>query len=153
VVLDDLQWGDPLTVSTLDDALRRQAGAPLLVLGLARPEVHEAFPRLWQGHKGQGIVLRGLGREACERLIREVLGGDAPGSMIDRAFDQSAGNARYREELIRAVAEGKGEEQSETVVAMLQARIGRLPAGSRHALLAASVFGQVFWSGGVARVL
>jgi hypothetical protein len=153
VVLDDLQWGDALTVSTLDGALREQVAAPLFALALARPEVHEAFPRLWHGHKMQEIALRGLGRKACERLIREVLGKDVPAAVLDRAVEQSTGNALFLEELIRTIAEEKGEEQPETVVAMLQARMGRLPAGPRRALQAASVFGQTFWAGGVAQVL
>src|SRR5262249_40519231 len=113
----------------------------------ARPEVHEVFPRLWAGHKVQEIALRGLSRRACERLIREVLGKDVPGAAVDRAIEQSAGNALFLEEMIRAIAEGKAEEQPETVVAMLQARIGRLPAGPRRTLEAASVFGQTFWDG------
>ena len=152
-VLDDLHWGDALTVSALDDALREQAGAPLFVLALARPEVHEAFPGLWHGNKVQEIVLRGLGRKACERLIRDVLGKDVPAAALDRAIDHSAGNALFLEEMIRALAEGKGDEQPETVLAMLQARIGRLDAGPRRALQAASVLGRTFWGGGVARVL
>src|SRR5262249_46120174 len=95
----------------------------------------------------------GLSRKACERLIREVLGKDVPAAAVDRAVEQSAGNALFLEEMIRAIAEGKGEEQPETVVAMLQARMGRLPAGPRRAFQAASVLGQAFWSGGVARIL
>src|SRR5262249_33632869 len=147
VVLDDLQWGDALTVSVLDAALGEQAGAPFLVLALARPEVHEAFPKLWHGHKVQPIALRGLSRKACERLIREVLGKDVPAAAVDRAIEQSAGNALFLEELIRSIAERKADEEPETVVAMLQARIGRLPAGPRRTLEAASVFGQTFWDG------
>src|SRR5262249_2117705 len=95
VVLDDLQWGDALTVSVLATAPAEQAGAPLFVLALARPEVHEAFPRLWSGHKLQQIPLRGLSRKACERLIREVLGKDVPAAVLDRVIEQSAGNALF----------------------------------------------------------
>src|SRR5262249_14358750 len=80
-------------------------------------------------------------------------GEDVPRALLDRVIEQSAGNALFLEEMIRALAEGKGEEQPETVVAMLQARMGRLAAGPRRALQAASVFGQTFWSGGVARIL
>jgi len=105
VMLDDLHWGDALTVSVIDEALREQTGGPLFVLGLGRPEVHEAFPKLWHGHKVQEIVLRGLSRKACERLIREVLGKDVPAAARDRIIDQSAGNALFLEELIRSIAE------------------------------------------------
>ena len=153
VVLDNLQWGDALTVSVMDEVLRSHAGMPFFVLALARPEVHEAFPKLWHGHKLQEMVLRGLSRKACERLIQEVLGKDVPRVAVDRAIDQSAGNALFLEELIRSIAEGQAEGAPDTVVAMLQARIGRLPAGPRRALLAASVFGQTFSSGGVAAIL
>ncbi|HRI55352.1 MAG TPA: hypothetical protein PLW65_34700, partial [Pseudomonadota bacterium] len=57
------------------------------------------------------------------------------------------------EELIRATAEGKTDSRAETVVAMLQARIGQLEAGPRRVVRAAAVFGQTFWRGGVARLL
>ena len=63
--------------------------------------------------------------------------------------DRAAGNAFYLEELIRSVAEGKGDRLPETVVAMAQARIESLELASRASVLrAASIFGQVFWRGG-----
>src|SRR5262249_19236142 len=46
-VLEDLHWGDAATVRLLDAALRELEDKPLFVLALARPEVHELFPRLW----------------------------------------------------------------------------------------------------------
>lgn len=153
VCLDDLQWGDELTVSVLDEALREQAGAPLFVLAFARPELHEVFPKLWQKHKIQEIALKGLSKKACERLIQQVLGKDVPADAVARSVEQSAGNALFLEELIRSIAERKSHEQSETVVAMLQARMGRLDAGPRRVLRAASIFGQTCWQGGVAAIL
>lgn len=153
LVLDDLQWSDELTVSVLDEALRAQAGARLFVLVFARPEVHEVFPKLWPSHRVQEILLKGLSKKACERLIVQVLGKDVPAHAVARAVEHSAGNALLLEELIRSIAEGKPEAQSETVVAMLQARLGRLDANLRRAVRAASVFGQTFWRGGVAALL
>src|SRR5262245_20471765 len=52
------------------------------------------------------------------------------------------GAALVLEELIRAAAEGQIDRRPDTVIAMLQARIGHLPAGARRAVLAASIFGQ-----------
>jgi predicted ATPase len=66
---------------------------------------------------------------------------------------QSAGNPLYLEELIRAAAEHKTKELPETVAAMIQSRIGRLPAGTRKTLRAASVFGETFWENGVRSLL
>jgi eukaryotic-like serine/threonine-protein kinase len=65
---------------------------------------------------------------------------------------RAAGNALYLEELIRA-AEARREDVPETVLAMLQARIGLLSATARRALRAASVFGEVFPVAGVQALL
>ena len=46
-----------------------------------------------------------------------------------------------------ANAAGKGAELPPTVIAMLQARLSRLPPGVRQVLQAASLFGQTFWQG------
>ncbi|HLM72572.1 MAG TPA: hypothetical protein VK459_07770, partial [Polyangiaceae bacterium] len=153
LVLDDLQWSDELTVSILDEAMREQAGAPLFILALARPEVSDVFPRLWSSHRLQKTPLKGLSKKACERLIQQVLGKDVPPNVVDRAVEQSGGNALFLEELIRLIAEGKSAEQPETVLAMLQARLGRLDPAVRGAVRAAAVFGQTFWLGGVAALL
>ena len=51
------------------------------------------------------------------------------------------------------MAEGKGETLPETVLAMVEARLEALAPEARRVLRAASVFGQVFWRGGVAALL
>ncbi len=153
LVLDDLQWGDALSIALINDALRSPSNAPLFVLAMTRPEVKDQFPNLWQGHQLQEITLKGLSKRACERLVKQVLGTQISRELAARLLSQSEGNALYLEELIRAAAEGKLDEQPATVVAMLQARISRLDVGPRRALLAASLFGQIFWEGGVAAVL
>ena len=153
LVVDDLQWADALSVSLIDEALHERKGSPLCVLALARPEVHQTIPGLWQAHKPQEIQLKALARKPCERLIQQVLGKQVPPEVMARIVDQAAGNALFLEELIRAVAEGKTDSQADTVVAMLQVRIGRFEPTSRRALQAAAVFGQTFWLGGVAMIL
>ncbi len=47
----------------------------------------------------------------------------------------------------------RGSALPETVLAMVQARLEGLDAGVRRILRAASVFGQVFWAGGVSALL
>lgn len=114
------------------------------------------IPYLWKRHQPQEIVLKGLSKKACERLVQQVLGREVPAEAVARLVDQAAGNALYLEELIRGLAEGAhngAAEAPQTVVAMLQARIGALAAGSRRAIRAAAIFGQTFWLGGVAALL
>lgn len=153
LVLDDLQWGDPLTCKLIDQALRQLADRPLLVLAIARPEVEDLFPKLWAERARQDIRLGPLPKKACERLVQQVLGNKQPGSLIARIVAQSAGNALFLEELVRAVSEGKGDELPETVFAMLHARLMRMPTDARRVLRAASVFGESFWDGGVRKLL
>jgi tetratricopeptide (TPR) repeat protein len=152
LVLEDLHWGDLPTVRFIDAALRNLKEQPWMVLALARPEVHKLFPQLWSERGVQEVRLRELTRAASERLVRQVLGEVDPDTMA-RLVTQAEGNPFYLEELIRAVAERRGEALPETVVAMVHARLGRLPDDERRLLRAASVFGEVFWSGGVAALL
>jgi tetratricopeptide (TPR) repeat protein len=152
-ILDDLQWADALTVALLHEALLANRGAPLCILALARPEVYQRFTGLWQGQNVQHIALKGLSRKASERLIHQVLGPQVSADLVTRMIEQSAGNALFLEELIRAAAEGSLSGQPATVLAMLQARVGQFESGPRHALLAASVYGDSFWRSGVAAIL
>jgi hypothetical protein len=154
LVLEDLHWGDFGTVQFIDAALRDRSKQPCMVLALARPEVFEVFPKLWAERQNvQGLRLKELGRRAGERLVRQVLG-DAVGSdTVERLVKQSDGNAFYLEELIRAVAEGKDRALPETVLAMVETRLARLPFEARRVLRAASVFGELCWEGGVALLL
>jgi tetratricopeptide (TPR) repeat protein len=153
IVLDDLQWGDLPSVQCIDAALRRMRDRPLLVIAFARPEVSDAFPDLWREHAVQPMPLAALGRRASERLVRQMLGRRVGDDTVARLLDRAAGNAFYLEELIRAVADGKGDVLPDTVIAMVQARLATLDPGARRVLRAASVFGDVFWAGGITALL
>jgi tetratricopeptide (TPR) repeat protein len=180
VVIEDLQWADAATVRLLGAALASLGHLPWMLLALARPEVHDALPRLWEGRDLQEIRLAPLARRAAERLARLALGEGASADTIQRLARQADGNAFYLEELIRAVAtsapaappaspaaavveaaapaeevaaEGRSRALPETVLAMVEARLSGLDAGTRRVLRAASVFGQVFWPGGVTALL
>jgi len=154
IVLEDLQWGDLPTVTFIDGALRNLRDAPFMVLALARPEVRELFPNLWAERELTEIPLHQLTKKASERLVRQVLGDALPKETLARMIDYAAGNALYLEELVRAVAEGgAGSDIPRTVLAMVQSRIERLAPELRRVLRAASVFGGVFWSGGVSELL
>jgi tetratricopeptide (TPR) repeat protein len=176
VVLEDLHWGDLPSVSFIDSALRAANERPFMVVAIARGEVHETFPNLWEQRSLQEIRLGPLVRRAGERLVREVLGEDFDAAQCARLLDRAAGNVFYLEELIRAFAEGSGLTPTRsgttlppaapssgsgslpvidpwslpgTVLAMVEARLERLDPMARRVLRAASVFGEVFWRGGL----
>jgi tetratricopeptide (TPR) repeat protein len=153
LVLEDLHWGDLPTVRFVDAALRDLKHQPWMVLALARPEVHELFPKLWTDRGVQEMRLKELTGKASERLIRQVLGSAVSADTVERLVAQADGHAFFLEELIRAVAEGKGAALPETVLAMVEARLEGLESEARRVLRAASIFGEVFWHGGLASLL
>jgi tetratricopeptide (TPR) repeat protein len=153
IVLEDLHWGDLPSVQFLDLALRQLTDQPLMVLVLARPEVHDLFPNLWTERNLQPVPLGELSRKAAEKLVKQILGEQVDPKTLRSIVDRANGNAFYLEVLIRAVAEGKGDDLPETVLAMVQERLQRLDPEARRVLRAASVFGQVFWQGGMKALL
>jgi tetratricopeptide (TPR) repeat protein len=153
IALEDLHWGDAATVKTLDLTLRELHERPLVVLALARPEVRETFPTLWSSGRLTEIALGELSRKASVELVRAALGDALAPDILAAVVGRAAGHAFYLEELIRAVAEGRGAELPDTVLAMVDARLDALDPGDRRVLRAASVFGEVFWTGGVAELV
>jgi eukaryotic-like serine/threonine-protein kinase len=153
LVLEDLHWGDLPSVTYVGEALRTLATKPLMVLSLARPEVLEIFPNLWTGTDKLEVALGRLTPRAADRLVRGALGESLPADAVSRIVARADGNAFYLEELIRRVAERGGETLPETVLALVQSRLDRLEPDLRRIVRAASVFGEVFWKGGVAHLL
>ncbi len=156
LVVEDLHYGDPPSIELIDAALRHNAESPFMVVALARPEVHDVFPRIFAEREVQELRLGALTKRAAERLVREALTAAAvPTSeeTVARLVDRAQGNAFYLEELIRAVAEGKSESLPDTVLAMLQTRLEALEPEARRVLRAASVFGGACWRSGVRALL
>ena len=171
LVLDDLQWGDLPTVRALDDALRVLEHTPMLVVAAGRPEIDGLFPNLWSERELVRLPLGRLTRRAAEKLAREALGDSATDFVVARIVERADGNAFFLEELLRAqgtvspaadAALAGGSEPHvagresllpDSVVGMVQSRLDALDDDARRALRAASVFGQAFWRGGVARLL
>jgi serine/threonine protein kinase/tetratricopeptide (TPR) repeat protein len=153
IVLEDLHWGDLGTVSFIDAALRNFREQPLMVLALARPDVVDRFPNLWQERELQTMRLAPLPKRAAEKLVREALGHDAGEAIIHQIIERADGNAFYLEELIRAAADGRCESLPDSVIGMVQARLDVEDGNARRVLRAASVFGERFSRGGVLALL
>ncbi|WP_437779709.1 serine/threonine-protein kinase [Sorangium sp. So ce1097] len=153
LVLEDLHWGDPATVRLIDQTLRNLRDLPLMLLALARPEVSKQFPGLWADREVQTIKLGPLPAKASERLVRSALGEDTPAETVARVVDRADGNPFYLEELIRAVADGKGDVLPDSVLGTVEARLDAEGHEAKRVLRAASVFGDRFSKLAVAALL
>ena len=153
IILEDLHWGDWGTVSFIDGALRNFREQPLMVLALARPDVHSRFAQLWQERELQTIRLSPLPRRAAEKLVRGALRGDVDEATIEQILARAEGNAFCLEELIRAAADGRCESLPDSVIGMVQARLDAEDPDARRVLRAASIFGERFSRAGVTFLL
>lgn len=153
LILEDLHWGDGPSVKLIGAALRELSDKPFLIVAFARPEVHEVFPRLWSGLGVQSLALSGLPRRGAEMLVKTMLGAAADPETVTNIVQRANGNAFYLEELIRAVRNGRKGTLPESVLGMVEARIGELDPEARRILRAASVFGETFWMGGLQALL
>jgi tetratricopeptide (TPR) repeat protein/tRNA A-37 threonylcarbamoyl transferase component Bud32 len=153
IVLEDLHWGDLPSIHLCDMALRLLMDHPLMVLAVARPEIHDRFPTLWHNRQVEQMRLAPLTPRACRKLMRFVLGPAVDERSLQLVVERAEGNAFFLEELIRALAEGPTSELPETVLGMVQARLDALGAEAKRVLRAASVFGATFWRGGASALL
>ncbi|WP_437650567.1 serine/threonine-protein kinase [Sorangium sp. So ce362] len=153
VALEDLHWGDVATVRLLDATLRNLRELPLMLLALARPDVHRQFPSLWAEREVQTIKLGPLPRRASAELVRAALGASVAEGVVAHLVERAGGNPFYLEELIRAVASGKGELLPDSVLGTVEARLDAEGNEGKRVLRAASIFGDRFSKPGVAALL
>lgn len=153
LILDDFHWGDLPTVKFIDSALRNLAEQPLMVVILARPEIHELFPKAWSQRGVSELRLSGLTRRACAELVQEILGADVDAQIAHRIIERGQGNPFWIEELLRAEASGAGDRVPDRILLLAQSRLEQLDSDARRVLRAASVFGRRFWITGVSELI
>ncbi len=153
MVIEDAHWGDAASVRLLEAVLRHARALPLFLVIVGRPETTTAFPSLTGLRGALHLVVGDLAAKHCRAFVDGMLGAEADPSTKDRVVSLSAGNAFFLEELVRFVADARGDRLPATVVAMVQSRLEALPSEVRRVLRAASVFGNTFWIEGVTALL
>jgi class 3 adenylate cyclase len=155
VVIDDLQWAEPVFVDLVEHVSDMSRDAPILLLCIARTELLDTRPG-WAGGKlnATSLLLEPLAPEECSELM-DVLVADAPlaGDLRERITTASAGNPLYVEEMLAMVREHGGDGEivvPPTIHALLQARIDSLDGDVRVVMERGSVEGEVFHRGSVA---
>ena len=154
LVIEDLHWADRPSLRLLDAALAACGSRPLMVLATARPELRRASPQLFRAHRLIELELRALDDESARQLVRTTLGDSIGDAEIAAIVARATGHPFHLEELVRAIAEGRGAAAlPDSILGMLQARLDVLDARERRVLRAASVFGETFVPAAVAALM
>jgi class 3 adenylate cyclase/tetratricopeptide (TPR) repeat protein len=160
LVVDDLQWADPLFMDLLEHVADGAGSVPLLLLVMARPEVLDGRPGWGAGRPNvSSVLLDPLSDDDAASLLGQLVG---PASLSRRAaariLDVAEGNPLFVVEVISmldddgALVPGDGHPPPElatiavppTIQALLAARLDRLNASERALIEAASVEGKEF---------
>ncbi|MGI9622361.1 MAG: ATP-binding protein, partial [Acidimicrobiales bacterium] len=168
-VVDDIQWAEPLFLDLVEHLVEWVEDAPILILGLARPELRDVRPALTErgGRVSTVVPIEGLDPRATEQLAAMILGSDRlPDDLVDRLPDSTQGNPLFVREFIRMLVDdgtiaraGDGWEMAidadavevpPTIQSLLASRVERMPPDERRVLELASVVGTEFPRGAVA---
>lgn len=164
VVVDDVQWADPLLLDFLEHLTQWVRDAAVLVLALTRPEIRDSRADLVSvgGTVSDAIRLRGLDPEATARLATHVVGAQRlPGELLDRLPESTGGNPLFVRELVgmlvhdgvlvphpdgwRLTIDADAIAVPPTIQALLASRIERMNSADRRMLEVASVIGSDFF--------
>ena len=153
LVFEDIHWADDVLLDLIEYLVSHVQEHRIVFLALARPEFLESRPNWGAGMAGgTTLPLDPLTATEAAEVIGSLLA-TAQASTVERVVATAGGNPLFIEELVASLADDPlSEELPGTVLAAISARIDALPAGSRTALLHASVIGQTFWRDVLAHV-
>jgi class 3 adenylate cyclase len=136
IVIEDLHWADPSTLSFITRLLARGEAQPMFVLLTAR----QTFSSPWQM---RSIELSGLSENEAKSMLDTLLG-DRQVADSERIISLSDGVPLYIEELVRMVESGRSLEAiPSTLHDLLSARF-EIAAEARSIAQVASCIGREF---------
>jgi class 3 adenylate cyclase/tetratricopeptide (TPR) repeat protein len=156
LVFEDVHWGEEPLLELLEHLAGSVREAPLLIVGLARPELLDIRPT-WGGGRVRAttLELEPLQAEESAVLVEALIGELELPLDIETVLAKTEGNPLFMEETVRMLAErprGGTERIPDTLQALIAARIDRLPTASRVVLQRASVMGRIFMGGALSKL-
>jgi class 3 adenylate cyclase/tetratricopeptide (TPR) repeat protein len=161
LVIEDLHWAEPDLLDLLE-RLASDVRAPVVVLATARPELFDHRSIWGSGRRNATVLwLDPLPAAEASRMLEEMVAAALPDDLRQTVVERAEGNPFFLEELIGELVDRGALVQTEdgwsvqagqpdlaipdTVLAVLAARIDRLPPAEKTGLQAAAVVGRVFW--------
>ncbi|MDP9255472.1 MAG: AAA family ATPase [Actinomycetota bacterium] len=140
ICLDDIQWGEETFLDLIEATALLSAGAPILLLCMARPELLDRRPA-WLGV----MRLEPLTASEANALISDEVAGD----LRERVAHAAGGNPLFISEMLAMARERADVEVPPTLRALLAARLDQLDEPERSVLERGSVEGELFHRGAV----
>ena len=134
LVIDDLQWADPASITLWGRLAGSARRVPLLLVGMMRPVPQREDVLALRRAAGDAVrqQLAGLTPAAVADLVAALAGGRPDGTLL-RLADGAAGNPLYVTELVAALARGSALTVTEAGAAVVAG--GSVP-GSLSAAIA-----------------
>ncbi len=167
VVFEDLHSADQPMLDFIEHLAEHAEGVPLMVVATTRPELFEEHPE-FSSHirKNSTIALTPLTETETARLISALLGSARlPDDLHHEVVSRAGGNPLYAEEFVRLLkdrdllvedgpvwklVDGAEIPVSESVHAIIAARLDGLSPEAKSTLTDAAVVGVDFWVGTLA---
>ena len=164
IVLDDLHWATEATLAAVHYLVRQIASVPVLILGMFRPEeitenasLATMSVQLARDGLATHLILEPLSADAIAELVRRTHSAASAAEFAHRLHAHTEGNAFFLVETLRAL----GPMPLSTgplpvpgnVRALIQARLGQIPAPAREWIACAAVVGRAFDMDPVCRVM
>jgi DNA-binding SARP family transcriptional activator len=140
LAFEDLHWAEPTLLDLIDYFAERVSAAPILLLGLARPELLDERAD-WRNNEAARLVP--LSGAESEALMENL--GEAPRGLRKQIVRAAGGNPLFIEQLLAHANEG-GELDTvpPSLDALLTSRLDLLGPGELSLLQRASVAGREF---------
>jgi tetratricopeptide (TPR) repeat protein len=157
LVIDDLQWADPASVTLLARLAGSARDLPLLLAGAMRPvPQRDDLVALSRAGDAARLQLTRLPEAAVAELVARLAGGEPDGRLLKLAGD-AAGNPLYVTELVAALERSSqltitdggtatltGGPAPRSLAAAITDRLGFIPGPAREVLRSASLLGVEF---------
>jgi tetratricopeptide (TPR) repeat protein/class 3 adenylate cyclase len=157
LVLEDLHWADEASLAVLRPLIPTLHQLPILLIAVYRPDFAPEWPI---SPRYRQVALAGLDDTAQQELLDTLLAGPVPATIGEQLFAQTGGNPLFLIAVVKELQERQWLVQtpdgwllaatldtlplSDTLDAIIQARIDRLMAASREVLYQAAVIGSEF---------
>jgi DNA-binding CsgD family transcriptional regulator len=163
LILEDLHWGDELSLELVQYVVHRIDNQPLMLVGSYRneepsPHLAHILSKLNREALVQEIALKPFDHAEVEQMTRSLLKTQVhiPARMVDTLLALTDGNPFFVEEVLKGLAEEDNFNElwqyksldelhvPPSIQRMVQGRVKQLTEMTRRILITASVIGQRF---------